>query len=88
MESFYQELEGQHIKFLEDYFLMATDYQAEQTKTLLNQFADGLQQIREEDLVYIQRRINAIENDKNLFQYETGKVLSDLIYHTANQEKP
>jgi hypothetical protein len=88
LESLYQELEGQHRKFLEDYLLMATDYQAEQTKALLNQFAHGLQQIREEDLVFIQSRINTIEDDKNLFQYETGKVLSELIYHTANQEKP
>lgn len=87
MESHYQDLAGQNREILEEFLLMASHQQAAQTQALLNQFAQGLQEMREEDLVYLQTRLNLIEEDKNQFQYETGKVLSDLIYHAANQER-
>lgn len=46
---------------------------------MLTDFAQFMQEQREEDLVYLQARINLMEEDKQLFKLETAQMLNSLV---------
>lgn len=87
LEVYFEEMKIQNRNLLEGYWIMASNLQMENMEALLTEFAQNLQQMREEDLVYLQTRMNWMENDKNLFQSETEKALADLIMNVGNIEK-
>lgn len=82
----FERIKNQNALMMEEYWQGVAAVQKEYMDAMLNDFAVHLQQMREEDLQYLQSRLNGIERDKNQFQLEMEKILADLFINVGNIE--
>jgi methionyl-tRNA synthetase len=64
---------------VKDYFQMTSTDQKKYIENLLVDFAQYLQQQRNDDLQLVQTRMNSLEQNTHIFKQETEQILSSII---------
>ena len=67
------------MKQVKDYFAMTSAVQKTYIENLLVDFADYLQQQRNNDLQLVQMKMNSLEKDTDIFKQETEQILTSII---------
>jgi hypothetical protein len=72
-------LQSDNMQMVKDYFQLTSTEQKKYMENLLVDFAQYLQQQRNNDLQVVQTRINSIEQNTDLFKQETEQILTSII---------
>jgi hypothetical protein len=77
--SFVSSMADENRQMVKDYFQLSTTEQKTYIENLLVDFADYLQQQRNNDLQLVQMRMNSLEKNTDVFKQETEQILSSII---------
>lgn len=77
-------MQADNMKLVKDYFQLSSTQQKDYIENLLVDFAKYLQQERNSDLQVVQSRLNAIEQNTDVFKQETEQILSSIITTVGN----
>ncbi len=72
-------LQTGNMEVMKDYFKMTSNDQKKYIEDLLVDFAKYLQQQRNDDLMFMQARLNNLEQNTDVFKQETEQILSSII---------
>jgi hypothetical protein len=72
-------LQAENTQLVKDYFQLTATDQKKYLENLLVDFAQYLQQQRNNDLQVVQMRLNDLEQNTDLFKQETEQILSSII---------
>jgi hypothetical protein len=86
VNAYFDALQQQNMAMMETYWQEVAMVQKEYMTAILEDFAMGLQTVREKDLVYLQSRLNGLERDRDQFQLEMEQMLSHLIINVRNMK--
>ncbi|MFC4870942.1 anti-sigma factor family protein [Negadavirga shengliensis] len=86
VNAYFDVLQQQNMAMMETYWQEVAMVQKEYMNAILEDFAMGLQTVREKDLVYLQSRLNGLERDRDQFQLEMEQMLSHLIINVRNMK--
>jgi len=76
---FVSTLQSQNTEVVKNYFQLSSSEQKKYIENLLVDFAKYLQQQRTDDLQLVQTRLNALEQNTDIFRQETEQILSSII---------
>jgi hypothetical protein len=79
INSFVSSMADENRQMVKDYFQLSTTEQKTYIENLLVDFADYLQQQRNNDLQLVQMRMNSLEKNTDVFKQETEQILSSII---------
>jgi hypothetical protein len=79
ISSFVSSMAAENRQMVKDYFQLSTTEQKTYIENLLVDFADYLQQQRNNDLQLVQMRMNSLEKNTDVFKQETEQILSSII---------
>jgi hypothetical protein len=79
-------IQTQNMQLVKDYFQLTSTEQKDYIEDLLVDFADYLQQQRNNDLQLVQTRLNSIEQNTDLFKQETEQILTSIITTVGSPE--
>jgi hypothetical protein len=79
ISSFVSSMADENRQMVKDYFQLSTTEQKTYIENLLVDFADYLQQQRNNDLQLVQMRMNSLEKNTDVFKQETEQILSSII---------
>jgi hypothetical protein len=77
-------MQRQNMMLMQDYLALTSAEQKQYMEGLLVDFASYLQQQRNDDLLYLQARMNLIEDDTDLFKLETEQILTSIVSNVSN----
>jgi len=69
---------------VKDYFQLTSTEQKQYIENLLVDFAKYLQQQRNDDLQFVQTRMNSLEQNTDILKQETEQILSSIITSVGN----
>jgi hypothetical protein len=72
-------IQTENMQVVKDYFQLTSTDQKKYLENLLVDFAQYLQQQRNNDLQLVQTRLNSIEQNTDIFKQETEQILSSII---------
>jgi hypothetical protein len=72
-------IQAENTQLVKDYFQLTSSDQKKYLENLLVDFAQYLQQQRNNDLQVVQMRLNNLEQNTDLFKQETEQILSSII---------
>jgi hypothetical protein len=72
-------IRNENAQMVKDYFQLTSNDQKKYLENLLVDFAQYLQQQRNNDLQVVQTRLNSLEQNTDLFKQETEQILSSII---------
>ncbi len=84
ISGFVASMQAENRKMVQDYFQLSTSEQKTYIENLLVDFADYLQQQRNNDLQLVQMRMNSLEKNTDVFKQETEQILSSIITTVGN----
>lgn len=87
IQQFVSGLQDQNLKLVKDYFQLSTNDQKTYLEGLLIDFSKYLKEQRNQDLLYLQTRMNSIENNTDLFKQETEQILSGIITNVNSTQR-
>ncbi|NJN42880.1 MAG: hypothetical protein HC811_12270 [Flammeovirgaceae bacterium] len=87
IQKFVSGMQDQNLKLMKDYLQLSAEDQKSYIETLLVDFSKYLQEQRNQDLMYLQTRLNSIENNTDLFKQETEQILSSIITNVSSSER-
>jgi hypothetical protein len=79
-----ENMQQQNMLLMQDYLALTSIEQKQYMEDLLVDFAQYLQQQRNNDLRYLQARMNYIEEDTDMFRLETEQILSSIVTNVSN----
>ena len=79
IRQFVDGIRTENLQQVKDYFQMTSTDQKKYIENLLVDFAQYLQQQRNDDLQLVQTRMNSLEQNTHLFKQETEQILSSII---------
>jgi hypothetical protein len=79
IRQFVDGIRTENMQQVKDYFQMTSTDQKKYIENLLVDFAQYLQQQRNNDLQLVQTRMNSLEQNTDLFKQETEQILSSII---------
>ncbi|HMP98235.1 MAG TPA: hypothetical protein PKC24_00550 [Cyclobacteriaceae bacterium] len=79
-----EQMQTQNMRLMQDYLSLTAAEQKLYMEDLLVDFAAYLQQQRNNDIRYLQARMNFIEEDTDLFKLETEQILSSIVSNVSN----
>lgn len=79
IRGFVSSMQQENRQMVKDYFQLSTTEQKTYIENLLVDFADYLQQQRNNDLQLVQMRMNSLEKNTDVFKQETEQILSSII---------
>ncbi|HEY9007816.1 MAG TPA: hypothetical protein VIM75_16870 [Ohtaekwangia sp.] len=79
IRQFVSTLQSQNTEVVKNYFQLSSSEQKKYIENLLVDFAKYLQQQRTDDLQLVQTRLNALEQNTDIFRQETEQILSSII---------
>ncbi len=79
-----ENMQRQNMMLMQDYLALTSAEQKQYMEGLLVDFAGYLQQQRNNDLLYLQARMNYIQEDTDLFKLETGQILTSIVSNVNN----
>ncbi len=77
-------LQADNARMIKDYMALNSSDQRKYMEELLIDFARYLEQQNRSDLQVLQARLNSIEQNTNLFKYETEQILTSIISSVDN----
>ncbi len=77
-------LQADNARMIKDYLTLNSGDQRKYMEELLVDFAKYLEQQHRNDLQVMQARINTLEQNSNVFQYETEQILTSIISSVDN----
>jgi hypothetical protein len=77
-------VQTQNMQVVKDYFQLTSTEQKDYIENLLVDFADYLQQQRNNDLQVVQTRLNSLEQNTDIFKQETEEILTSIITTVGN----
>ena len=72
-------IQTENMKMVKDYFQLTSNDQKKYVEALLVDFAKYLKQQRNDDLQFVQTRLNNMEKNTTVFKQETEQILSSII---------
>jgi hypothetical protein len=84
ISGFVASMQAENRRMVQDYFQLSTSEQKTYIENLLVDFADYLQQQRNNDLQLVQMRMNSLEKNTDVFKQETEQILSSIITTVGN----
>lgn len=84
ISGFVASMQAENRRMVQDYFQLSTSDQKTYIENLLVDFADYLQQQRNNDLQLVQMRMNSLEKNTDVFKQETEQILSSIITTVGN----
>ena len=79
-------LQADNAKMIKDYMTLNSSDQRKYMEELLIDFARYLEQQNRSDLQVLQARLNSIEQNTDLFKYETEQILTSIISSVDNSK--
>ncbi|HYG03318.1 MAG TPA: hypothetical protein VD927_12790 [Chryseosolibacter sp.] len=79
ISQFVSGMQAENMKQVKDYFALTSAEQKTYIENLLVDFADYLQQQRNNDLQLVQMKMNSLEKDTDIFKQETEQILTSII---------
>lgn len=79
ISQFVSGMQAENMKQVRDYFALTSAEQKTYIENLLVDFADYLQQQRNNDLQLVQMKMKSLENDTDIFKQETEQILTSII---------
>lgn len=79
IRQFVSTMQADNIRQVKDYFQLTSTEQKTYIENLLVDFADYLQQQRNNDLQLVQLKMNSLEKNTDLFKQETEQILASII---------
>ncbi len=79
IQQYVSSLQTGNMEVMKDYFKMTSNDQKQYIEDLLVDFAKYLQQQRNDDLMFMQARLNNLEQNTDVFKQETEQILSSII---------
>lgn len=77
-------LQADNARMIKDYLTLNSSDQRKYIETLLVDFAKYLEAQQQNDLGVLQARVNKLEQNTDLFKYETEKILTSIISSVDN----
>lgn len=77
-------LQADNARMIKDYLTLNSSDQRKYIETLLVDFAKYLEAQQQNDLNVLQARVNKLEQNTDLFKYETEKILTSIISSVDN----
>ncbi|MEO1052345.1 MAG: hypothetical protein AAFX87_17055 [Bacteroidota bacterium] len=87
VQQYVSQMKEENIKMINSFFEVSVDEQKEYMSTLLNDFAEYVQNQRQEDLIYIQTRFEDLKEDNSTYQVETDQILASIINTVNNSSQ-
>jgi hypothetical protein len=72
-------IQAQNMNQVKDYFQLTSTEQKKYIENILVDFAQYLQQQRNDDLQLVQTRMQSLEQNTNIFKQETEQILTSII---------
>jgi hypothetical protein len=85
MDAYFQAVQQENANLLAAYWEEVALTQKNHMNVLLEDYAEGLQRLREEDLLYLQDRLNGLQVKNNQLEQEVSEI---LIYLLAEMQTP
>ena len=79
-------LQKSNIEVMQTYWKESNDQQQVYTEQLLSDFAEYVQEQRQEDMDYLFAKMELMESDKDLFKIETGQMINALANNQSAEE--
>ena len=79
VRQFVDGIRSENMQQVKDYFQLTSTEQKKYIENLLVDFAEYLQQQRDNDLQLVQTRMNSLEQNTDIFKQETEQILSSII---------
>ena len=79
IREFVDGIRTENMEQVKDYFKLTSTEQKKYIENLLVDFAQYLQQQRNNDLQLVQTRMNSLEQNTDIFKQETEQILSSII---------
>jgi hypothetical protein len=77
-------MQTENMQLVKNYFQLTSADQKKYVENLLVDFAQYLQQQRNDDLQIVQTKLNSMEQNTNMFKQETEQILSSIITTVGN----
>lgn len=84
IKQFVDGIRTENMQQVKDYFQLTSTEQKQYIENLLVDFAQYLQQERNNDLQLVQTRMNSLEQNTDIFKQETEQILSSIITTVGN----
>jgi membrane-associated HD superfamily phosphohydrolase len=81
-------LQAENMNQVKDYFQLTSNEQKKYMENLLVDFAQYLQQQRNNDLQIVQSQMQSLEQNTNIFKKETEQILTGIISSVRSNENP
>ncbi len=85
VRQFVSGMQTENLQLVKNYFKLSSDEQKKYIESLLIDFSKYLQQQRSDDLQLVQRRLNSLEQNTDVFKQETEQILSSIITTVGNK---
>ena len=79
IKQFVSGMQTANAQLVKSYFKLSADEQKQYIESLLVDFSKYLQQQRNDDLQLVQKRLNSLEQNTDVFKQETEQILSSII---------
>jgi hypothetical protein len=79
VKDFVARMQTDNLKLMKDYMQLSASGQKQYMESLLVDFSNYLDEQRKQDLLFIQARVNKVEQNTDQFKLETEQILSSLI---------
>jgi hypothetical protein len=79
VRDFVARMQTDNLKLMKDYMQLSASGQKQYMESLLVDFSNYLDEQRKQDLLFIQARVNKVEQNTDQFKLETEQILSSLI---------
>jgi hypothetical protein len=85
VRQFVSGMQTENLQLVKNYFKLSSDEQKKYIESLLIDFSKYLQQQRSDDLQLVQRRLNSLEQNTDVFKQETEQILTSIITTVGNK---
>jgi ribosomal protein S17E len=86
IDNYLTSLQQNNLQLMETYWKESNEQQQVYTERLLSDFAEYVQEQRQEDMDYLFAKMELMESDKDLFKIETGQMINALASNQSAEE--
>ncbi|WKK81447.1 anti-sigma factor family protein [Marivirga arenosa] len=86
IDNYLTSLQQNNLQLMETYWKESNEQQQVYTEQLLSDFAEYVQEQRQEDMDYLFAKMELMESDKDLFKIETGQMINALASNQSAEE--
>lgn len=84
LNTYLEKMQQENLRLIEVYLQNSSLEQKQNMEAFITDLVGAIQEVREQDFIYMQTRLNSIETDKERFKLETERILASLLINSAN----